>query len=259
MKQNFILYEESEKVGLITINRPDKLNALNRALLEELSETLEGVAKGQARAIVITGAGSKAFVAGADLEEIASFKAAELWNFLRTGQKTFRAIEQLGIPVIGAINGLAMGGGFELALACHMRVASPETLFSFPEVGLGLLPGFGGTQRLPKAVGKARALEYLCTGNRIKGEEAYSLGLVNHLVEADNVLGKAKEIAGQIASKAPVAVKMILEAVEGGSELDIERGEVLEAGVVSMCAATQDCLEGLASFREKRKPIFQGK
>ena len=259
MELNYILYEETERIALITINRPDKLNALNVKVLRELSTVLEYVVESEVRVVIITGAGKKAFVAGADLEEIASFSPAELWSFLRLGQKVFRTIEQLGIPVIAAVNGLALGGGFELALACHLRLATPEVVFAFPEAGLGLIAGFGGTQRLPKVIGKACALEYLWTGSRIKGEEAYRIGLVNHLVQLEDLLPKCREIAGQIVSKAPMAINMILEAVQGGFEQDIERGEVLEAGLATLCAATEDCSEGMTAWREKRAPMFKGK
>lgn len=259
MEAKYILYEEKDQVALITINRPDKLNALNLEVLQELSRTLDYVASREVRAVIITGAGQKAFVAGADLEEIGSFTPPQLWSFLRVGQKVFRKIEELGKPVIGAVNGMALGGGFELALACHLRVAATGASFAFPEAGLGLMAGFGGTQRLPKVIGKPLAMEYHLTGNRIKAEEAYRIGLVNHIVPAEELMAKTWELAGQITSKAPFAVTMIIEAVQSGAELDLERGEIIEAGLVTLCAATEDCREGFASWREKRKPVYSGK
>lgn len=259
MAENLVLYEEEAQVALITINRPDKLNALTANLLQELTHTLERVEQSELRAVVLTGAGSKAFVAGADLEEIGSRSPMALLDFLRQGQKVFRRIEELSKPVIAAVNGFALGGGFELALACPLRVAAQEAFFAFPEAGLGLMPGFGGTQRLPKVIGKTHALEYLLTGARLKAEEAYRLGLVNHVVPAGEVLRKARELAGQIAAQPPASVRMILQAVRGGFESAGESGDWLEAGLMAVCRTTEDSWEGLTAFKEKRRPVFSGR
>lgn len=259
MELQNILYEEKEQVSLITINRPDKLNALNLVVLKELSAILDYIADREVRVVIITGQGQKAFVAGADIEEIGSYTPWELWCFIRLGQRTFRKIEELGKPVIAAVNGLALGGGFELALACQLRVATRESSFAFPEAGLGIIAGFGGTQRLPKVISKPLAMEYLITGSRIKADEAYRIGLVNHVVPQEDLMAKCWELAGQIAAKAPVAVNMIIEAVQGGYELDLERGEIIEAGLAVLCAATEDSREGFTAWREKRKPVFKGK
>ncbi|MEW6275074.1 MAG: enoyl-CoA hydratase-related protein [Bacillota bacterium] len=258
--ENVLLYEEIETgIALVTINRPDKLNALNQNVLQELASKLEQIERSEIRAVILTGAGSKAFVAGADLEEIASRSPFALWDFLRQGQKILRLIEELSKPVIAAVNGFALGGGFELALACPLRIAAETAYFAFPEAGLGLMPGFGGTQRLPKAIGKTLALEYLLTGARLGAAEAYRLGLVNRVVPGEEVLPKARELARQIAAQAPAAVQFILQSVRGGYELAGERGELLEAGLTALCGATEDSREGLAAFKERRKPVFQGR
>ncbi|AGL00045.1 enoyl-CoA hydratase/carnithine racemase [Desulfoscipio gibsoniae DSM 7213] len=256
---NMLLYEELEnKVAVLTINRPDKLNALNISLLQELASTLERIEQSDIRVVVITGAGTKAFVAGADLEEIAACSPFELWSFLRQGQNVLRLIEGLSKPVITAINGIALGGGFELALACSLRIAGEKSYFAFPEASLGLMPGFGGTQRLPKAIGKTVALEYLLTGSKLSAEEAYRLGLINKVVKIDELRSKALEMANKIANQSPAAVRFILQSVQGGYELAGERGELLEAGLTALCSATEDSREGLAAFKERRKPVFTG-
>ena len=258
--ENVLLYEEIEaRIALVTINRPDKLNALNQNVLQKLALKLEQIERSEIRAVILTGAGSKAFVAGADLEEIASRSLFELWDFLRQGQKVLRLVEELSKPVIAAVNGFALGGGFELALACPLRIAAETAYFAFPEAGLGLMPGFGGTQRLPKAIGKTLALEYLLTGAKLSAAESYRLGLVNRVVPGEEVLPKAQDLARQIAMQAPAAVQFILQSVRGGYELAGERGELLEAGLTALCGATEDSREGLAAFKERRKPVFQGR
>lgn len=260
MENKVLLYEEvDQKVALVTINRPDKLNALNSSLLRELASMLEGIEKSDIRVIILTGSGTKAFVAGADLEEVASCTPSALWDFLRQGQKVMRFIEGLGKPVIAAVNGFALGGGFELALACHLRVVVETAYFAFPEAGLGLMPGFGGTQRLPRTVGKTLALEYLLTGSRLQAAEAYRTGLVNRVAPAADLMPKALELAKQVASQSPAAVRFILQSVQGGSELAGERGELLEAGLTALCGTTEDSREGLTAFKERRKPAFTGR
>ena len=259
MELKNLVYEETDKIAAITINRPDKLNALNTEVLQELSNVADYIRRSEVRVVILTGAGNKAFVAGADLEEVSSRKPLELWHFLRLGQKVIAEVEQLGKPVIAAVNGYALGGGFELALACTLRLAGENASFAFPEVGLGLMAGFGGTQRLPKVIGKSLALEYLLTGSSIKAEEAYRIGLVNQVLPVDQLLGKAREVASKIAAKAPAAVQMTMQAVQGGFELGVERGEILEAALASVCAATEDSREGLAAWKERRQPVFTGR
>ncbi|KJS00781.1 MAG: hypothetical protein VR68_06850 [Peptococcaceae bacterium BRH_c4a] len=260
MQSKMLLYEELEqKVALITINRPDKLNALNYDLLRELESAMEQVEQGDIRVVVLTGSGTKAFVAGADLDEITSRSPLELWTFLRQGQKVLRLMEEMEKPVIAAVNGFALGGGFELALACPLRIAVENAYFSFPEVSLGLMPGFGGTQRFPKAVGKTLALEYLLAGSRLGAAEAHRIGLVNRVVPAGELLTKTLELAGQIASHSPAAVRLILQSVRGGCELTGECGELLEAALTALCSSTEDSREGLTAFKERRKPAFTGR
>lgn len=258
--ENVLLYEEIETgIALVTINRPDKLNALTQNILQKLASKLEQIERSEVRVVILTGAGNRAFSAGADLGEVASRSPLALWDFLRQGQKVLRLIEELRKPVIAAVNGFALGGGFELVLACPLRIAAETAYFAFPEAGLGLVPGFGGTQRLPKAIGKTLALEYLLTGSRLSVAEAYRLGLVNRVVPGEEILPEAQNLARQIAAQAPAAVQFILQSVRGGYELPDERGELLEASLTALCSATEDSREGMAAFKERRKPVFQGR
>ena len=250
-----ILNEEKEGILYVTINRPDKLNALNRKTIEELesvftyAEQLDTV-----RAVILTGTGNKAFVAGADISEFASFTEEEAMNLSMFGQMVFSKIESLRKPVIAAVNGYALGGGCELALACHLRVASQNAMFGLPEVTLGLIPGYGGTQRLPLIIGRGQALEMILTGNSKDSAWALQTGLVNMVTESENLLTKATELAKVLITRGPVALRKAIEAT-----LDPIIDYHLEAKLFGDCFDTLDFKEGTAAFLEKRKPEFKGK
>ena len=255
-----VLYETRDGIALITVNRPDKLNALNGATLEDLRAAFHAAAKDPAvRSVVLTGAGEKAFVAGADIGEIASLDAQIGRDFAILGQGLFRTIETFPKPVIAAVNGFALGGGCELALACHIRLASENAQFGQPEVNLGVIPGYGGTQRLPRLVGRGIAIELLVTGDRIGAARAYEMGLVNAVVPLAELLAKAGDLAAKISGKAPEAVRHCLEAVNAGLDMPLEEGCYLEATLFGLCCATEDMKEGTAAFLQKRKPLFKGR
>lgn len=260
MELKNVTYETREGVAIVTINRPDKLNALSRATLEDLASAIDA-AEGapEVKAVVITGRGEKAFVAGADITEINELDAQGGRSFALFGQALFRHIETLSKPVIAAVNGFALGGGCELAMACHIRVASENARFGQPEVNLGIIPGYGGTQRLPRLVGKGVALELLVTGDMITAERAYALGLVNAVTAPGKAVEKAVEIAGKAASKGPLAVKGCLEAVQTGLDMPLEEGCYLEATLFGLCCASEDMREGTTAFMEKRKADFKGR
>lgn len=250
-----ILTEEKEGILYVTINRPDKLNALNRKTIEEIesvfiyAEQLDSI-----RVVILTGSGNKAFVAGADISEFSSFTDEEAMNLSLFGQGVFSKIESLRKPVIAAINGYALGGGCELALACHLRVASQNAVFGLPEVTLGLLPGYGGTQRLPLIIGRGHALEMILTGTPKDSAWALHTGLVNHVTESENLLAKTTELAKVLALRAPIALKKAIEAT-----LDPIVDYRLEAKLFGDCFDTEDFREGTSAFLEKRKPVFKGK
>ncbi len=255
-----LLLERIDNVAIISLNRPQKLNALNEMLLKELSNVLHELKLDKSiRVIMITGTGEKAFAAGADLEEIAGKNPIELWHFLRRGQEVFKSIEKLGKPVIGVINGMALGGGAELALACTIRIATENASFSFPEAGLGGLPGYGGTQRLPKIIGQSLALEYLLTGESISAQLAQTIHLVNQVVVKDDLMKASLKLAKKLATKAPASVEMVINAVSGSIEIPSEWGNFLESSLASLCSSTDDSKEGIAAIFEKRKPVFIGK
>jgi enoyl-CoA hydratase len=254
-----IAVDDSEGVRWITVNRPAKLNALNAAVLAELERAIgEASREATVRAVVITGAGEKAFVAGADIGEFAGLSAEAARELSRGGQHLFDAIAGLRKPTIAAVNGFALGGGCELAMACHLRVASTAARFGQPEVKLGLIPGYGGTQRLPRLVGKGRALELLVTGRTIDAATALAWGLVNRVVEPGELHATAQALAREILAVAPLAVAGCLEAVEVGLSLPLDHGERHEAALFALCFATQDVREGTAAFLEKRAPRFTG-
>ena len=247
-------------ITTVCINRPKVLNALNQEVLAQLRDTFAQLAaERETLAVIVTGAGEKAFVAGADIKELATLDTVAGRKTAAFGQNVFRAIERFHKPVIAAINGFALGGGCELALACHLRIASENARLGLPEVGLGLIPGYGGTQRLARLVGKGFALEMILTGEMISAERAAAIGLVNHVVAIEALLPKAHEIAAKIIKNGPVAVHHALEAVNHGLDMPLEDGERLEASLFGMLASTSDTKEGLAAFLEKRPPKFQGK
>ncbi len=255
----YILIENRDDVAVITINRPDKLNALNAETVSELRVALERVAADEAvRAVIVTGAGAKSFVAGADIAELAQMTPLNGIEVSRQGQDTFRALETMSKPVIAAVNGFALGGGLELALACHFRVASENAKFGLPEVKLGIIPGYGGTIRLPRVVGRGRALEMILTGEMIDAQEAYRIGLVNHVYPSAELLGAAEQLAKKIAANGPVAVALGIEAVDHGYHASTEDALRLEAKLFGLLAATQDMREGMGAFLEKRKAEFKG-
>jgi enoyl-CoA hydratase len=255
-----VRYEFANGVATVTIAREDKLNALDSATITELLRAfLIAKADGAVRAVILTGAGSKAFVAGADISEMAKLPPDVARRFAERGQQLTVLVENLGKPVVAAVNGFALGGGCELALACHIRVASESAKFGQPEVKLGLLPGFGGSQRLPRLIGKGRALELLLTGGMIAADEALRVGLVNRVVPAAEVVKTAEEIATQIAANAPLAIEYCLAAVSSGLEMPLEEALRMEAALFGLCFATEDMREGTAAFLEKRKAHFAGK
>lgn len=260
MSYENILYEVRGGSAVVTISRPDKLNALNRATLGELAMALGAAADDEGvKAVVITGAGEKAFVAGADIAEITRLDAASGREFALFGQGVYRGVETLPKPVIAAVNGFALGGGCELAMACHIRIASENAQFGQPEVNLGVIAGYGGTQRMARLVGKGRALEMLLTGDRVDARRAYEMGLVNAVVPLQDLLAKALELAAKIGSKGPLAVRHCLEAVNTGLDMPLEQGCYLEATLFGLCCASDDMREGTGAFLEKRKPVFKGR
>ena len=255
-----LLVERDGGVLTITINRPKVLNALNAATLAELDQEI-AMARDDAavRAIILTGAGEKSFVAGADINELAVQTPVAGREHARHGQSLFDRIERLGKPVIAAVNGFALGGGCELAMACTIRIAADNAKFGQPEINLGLIPGYAGSQRLPRLVGRGRALELLLTGNQITAEEAHRIGLVNKVVPAASLQAEAKTLAALLASKAPVAVRYILEAVAGGLEMKFADAQDYEATLFGLVSTTEDMREGTKAFLEKRKAEFKGR
>ncbi|HHW57471.1 MAG TPA: short-chain-enoyl-CoA hydratase [Clostridia bacterium] len=252
--------ELKEGTALITIDRPKFLNALNRETLKELDQILEEVkANEEAKAVIITGAGEKAFVAGADISEMKDMKPLEAKEFGEFGQKVFRKIELMKKPVIAAVNGYALGGGCELAMACDIRIASHNAKFGQPEVGLGIIPGFGGTQRLPRIVGISKAKELIYTGDMIDAEEALRIGLVSKVVEQNKLLEETYKIAKKIMTKGMIAISLAKEAINASIDTVIDTGMSYEAKAFAVCFATEDQKEGMAAFLEKRAPKFVGK
>jgi enoyl-CoA hydratase len=261
MDYETILLERVEPgVYLLTINRPKQLNALSPAVLGDLARALvELNANGDTRALLVTGAGERAFVAGADIAAMSAMSGMQGREFALEGHATLRALELAPFPVIALVNGYALGGGCELALACDFIVASPSAVFGQPEVNLGIVPGFGGTQRLARLVGKAMALEMICTGRQVKADEALRIGLVNHVVPAAELRDKGLELARMAAAKAPLAVKMAKHLVQRGQDIDLANANAMEADVFGLLFGTDDRREGMEAFLGKRPPSFGGR
>ena len=255
-----VLIHKENNICTLTINRPKQYNALNRSVLEELNEVIKKIKNDRnCRAMIITGAGDKAFIAGADIKEMINMDVKSAQEFSKYGQDITKDIENMHIPVIAAINGFALGGGCEFAMSCHIRYASTNAIFSQPEVALGLIAGFGGTQRLPRLIGKGRAMELLLSGKQINADEAHSIGLVNKVFETHELLPKAKELALLISKNAPLAIAKTIESINEGYENNFTAGLKKEQSAFSSLFNSLDTEEGLSSFVEKRTPEFTGK
>src|SRR5687767_8781120 len=259
MTYQLLTLEVADRIATLTINRPDKLNALSDATVAELGQAIDEIrVRDDVGGAIITGAG-RAFVAGADIRELAGQTPVVAKARARGGQDVFRRIETCSKPIIAAVNGFALGGGCELAMACHIRIASDQAKFGQPEVKLGLCPGYGGTQRLPRLVGKGRALQLLLTGETIDAQEAYRIGLVNAVVPGAELLDRARAMLGQMLANAPVALALCIEAVNVGYDLPLDDALQLEATMFGLSAATEDMREGTRAFLDKRPPAFAGK
>ena len=255
-----VLYDKRSGIAYVTLNRPKVMNALNLRTWDDLRTAFEAARDDDdVRGVILTGAGDKAFIAGADISELAHLTAVEAEVSARHGQAVLDLVENLGKPVVAAINGFALGGGCETAMACTIRVAAESAIFGQPEVKLGILPGGGGTQRLPRLVGKGRALQLILSGATITAQEAHRIGLVNEVVPAAEVMRRAEAILAQIFANAPIAVRYSLEAVNRGLDADLAGGLSLEASFFGLCAGTEDKKEGTSAFLEKRAPKFQAR
>jgi enoyl-CoA hydratase len=254
-----ILFENKGGIAHLTINRPDKLNALNLQTIEDIKIAFEEIYDDSSiKGVIITGSGEKAFVAGADISEIAELNELNARKFAESGQEVFTSIENCHKPVIGLVNGFALGGGCELAMACHMRVATANARFGQPEVNLGVIPGYGGTQRLTQLIGKAKSFELCMTGDMINANQALDLGLINHVLESPTeALAKCEEILNKVISKAPVAVGLVIDCINAVNN-EQENGYQTEANGFAACTKTTDFAEGTSAFLEKRKPEFKG-
>lgn len=250
---SYIDYQEEGAIGILTINRPKALNALNSEVLEDLDKALDQVDQAKTRVLILTGAGEKSFVAGADIGEMSNLSSEEGTAFGKKGNDIFLKLEKFPLPVIAAVNGFALGGGCELSMSCDIRLCSENAIFGQPEVGLGITPGFGGTQRLARIIGIGRAKELLYSVKNIKAEEAYRIGLVNHVYPIDQLMEEAKKLAGRIAANAPIAVRGCKKAVNEGLQVSIDEGVAIEEKIFGSCFGTHDQKEGMGAFLEKRK------
>ncbi|KAA9340986.1 enoyl-CoA hydratase/isomerase family protein [Adhaeribacter soli] len=256
---NNLKLEQQDGILTITVNRASKMNALNIETVQEIKEAMQEVYDDEnIKGVILTGDGEKAFVAGADISEIAELNELNGRRFAERGQETFDLIEYCTKPVIAAVNGFALGGGCELAMACHIRIASDNARFGQPEVNLGIIPGYGGTQRLTQLVGKGKALELMMTGDMITAQEAFGYGLVNHVVPQSELMNKCREIMHKITSKAPLAVGLVIDCVNAVFDKE-EQGYQTEANSFSRCCGSQDFKEGTQAFLQKRKPAFSGR
>jgi len=250
----YIKYEQNGMISIITINRPDALNALSAGVIRELEEVIDQIDIGTTRCVIVTGAGEKAFVAGADIGAMYPLTKEEARQWCLNGNRVFRKLEVLPVPVIAAVNGFALGGGCELAMACDIRIASENAVFAQPEVGLGIPAGFGGTQRLARLIGTGKAKELLYTTNRVKASEAFAIGLVNAVVPVEELMDAVMKMANKIAANAPIAVRATKKAVNDGIEGDIDSGINIEAKQFALCFETNDQKNAMGAFIEKRKP-----
>lgn len=249
----FIKFEKEDYIGIITINRPQALNALNSQVLDELNEVLDSVDSNETRALILTGEGDKSFVAGADIGEMSTLTKAEGEAFGKKGNDVFRKLETLEIPVIAAINGFALGGGCEISMSCDIRICSENAIFGQPEVGLGITPGFGGTQRLARLVGPGMAKQMIYTGRNIKADEAYRIGLVNAVYPQEELMAAAKKMASGITMQAPIAVRACKKAINDGLDVDMDQAIVIEEKLFGSCFETEDQKAGMGNFLEKDK------
>ncbi len=249
----FIKFEKEDYIGIITINRPQALNALNSQVLDELNDVLDSVDSNETRALILTGEGDKSFVAGADIGEMSTLTKTEGEAFGKKGNDVFRKLETLEIPVIAAINGFALGGGCEISMSCDIRICSENAIFGQPEVGLGITPGFGGTQRLARLVGPGMAKQMIYTGRNIKADEAYRIGLVNAVYPQEELMAAAKKMASGIAMQAPIAVRACKKAINDGLDADMDQAIVIEEKLFGSCFETEDQKMGMGNFLEKDK------
>lgn len=258
--ETILIDRKPEGYVIITLNRPDKLNALNIQLIRELQQAATEIGNDDTiHGVIITGSGEKAFAAGADIAELNQLDGTTGEEYSRNGQMAFSALERMNKPVIAAVNGFALGGGCELAMACHIRLASEKARFGQPEVNLGIIPGFGGTQRLTRLVGIARSIEYNLTGDMIDAHTAERIGLANHVHPADQLMEKAEEMMKKMLAKGPIAIRKTLAAVQAAPDMDLDEGLALEANLFGECCGTQDFKEGTGAFLEKRPAGFTGK
>jgi enoyl-CoA hydratase len=259
MAYEFILFEETEGIATITFNRPKVLNALNTHLLDEFSTALDVIEADEGiRVLILTGAGDKSFVAGADITELATLNTLQSKQFARKGQLVIGRLQELSIPVIAAVNGYALGGGSEMALACDFIYASENAAFGLPEITLGIIPGFGGTQRLPRRIGSASAKEMIFTGEMITADKALEIGMVNRVLPGDRLMAETRKTAGTIAAKGKVSLRAAKQAINNGLNVDLVTGCQIEADAFALCMASEDGREGTTAFIEKRKPVFKG-
>jgi enoyl-CoA hydratase len=257
--QNILLSVEND-IGILTINRPKVLNALNVETLKDIQAGIREVKENPAiKVLIIVGAGDKAFVAGADIQEMKEMNSIAALAFSKLGHETMKMIQDLDRPVIAAVNGFALGGGLEIALACDFIYASENARFGLPETGLGVFPGFGGTQRLPRAIGKARAKELIMTAKMVNAQEAYALGIANRVIPAATLLEETKKVAAQIAANGPVGVRLAKAVVNSGANVDLAEACSIESIAFSVCFSTEDQKEGMRAFAEKRKPVYSGR
>lgn len=259
MEQNILLKKEKDGVILLTLNRPEVMNSLSFDLLRALQQEVEAIRfMTDVRVVIITGSGEKAFCSGADLKERATMNPAQVKEYILTIRNLFTAIEYMNKPVIAAVNGIALGGGTELALASDIRIVSKTAVMGLTETRLAIIPGAGGTQRLPRLVGKGKAKELIFTGRRVGAEEALAIGLANQICEPDQLLSEAGKMAAMILETGPIAIEQAKYAINYGLETDLSTGLAIESNAYWVCIPTQDRLEGLAAFREKRKPVYKG-